>query len=151
MAHAGTHGATEDNSDRPKLLYRLNDKPPPKDSIFVAFQHVCAIFIPVVTPGLLITLFAGFMISIFLGVAGFSRMATLPLINVPIPFRFGLDFDIVTFISFAIIYVALTLEVLGDITATSMVSAEPIEGATYMRRLKSGILGDGANPLVRWG
>jgi xanthine permease XanP len=75
-------------------------------------------------------------------------MATLPLINIPIPFRFGLDFNFVTFVSFAIIYIALTLEVLGDITATSMVSAEPIEGSTFIRRLKGGILGDGTNSLI---
>jgi xanthine permease XanP len=69
-------------------------------------------------------------------------------VNLPIPFRFGIDFDLVTFISFAIIYIALTLEVLGDITATSMVSGEPIEGSTYIRRLKGGILGDGVNSLI---
>ncbi|WP_009633145.1 hypothetical protein [Synechocystis sp. PCC 7509] len=34
MAHAGTHGVSENDSDRPKLLYGLNDKPPLKDSIF---------------------------------------------------------------------------------------------------------------------
>lgn len=96
----------------------------------------------------ILRLFVGFVISMILGVADFSRMATLPLINIPIPFRFGLDFNFITFISFAIIYIALTLEVLGDITATSMVSAEPIEGSTYMRRLKSGILGDGVNSLI---
>jgi xanthine permease XanP len=96
----------------------------------------------------IIGLTTGFLISIFLGVADFSKMATLPLVNIPIPFRFGLDFNFVTFISFAIIYIALTLEVLGDITATSMVSGEPIEGTTYMRRLKSGILGDGVNSLI---
>lgn len=96
----------------------------------------------------IIGLFTGFMVSLFLGIADFSRMSTLPLINFPIPFRFGLDFNFVTFISFAIIYIALTLEVLGDITATSMVSGEPIEGGTYMRRLKAGILGDGVNSLI---
>ena len=96
----------------------------------------------------LLGLIVGFIISLFLGVADFSKMATLPLVNIPIPFRFGLDFNFVTFISFAIIYIALTLEVLGDITATSMVSGEPIEGSTYMRRLKSGILGDGVNSLI---
>ena len=53
-----------------------------------------------------------------------------------------------TFIGFTVIYIALTLEVLGDITATSMVSGEPIEGSTYMRRLKGGILGDGINSLI---
>jgi xanthine permease XanP len=96
----------------------------------------------------IIGLFVGFVASIFLGIADFSKMSTLPLINIPIPFRFGLDFNLVTFIGFAVIYIALTLEVLGDITATSMVSGEPIEGATYMRRLKGGILGDGTNSLI---
>ena len=96
----------------------------------------------------IIGLFVGFMASIFLGIADFSKLSSLPLVNIPIPFRFGLDFNIVTFISFAIIYIALTLEVLGDITATSMVSGEPIEGSTYMRRLKGGILGDGVNSLI---
>ena len=54
MSYAGTYRAS-DNSDRPKLLYGLKDKPPLKDAIFVAFQHVWAIFILIVTPGLLIT------------------------------------------------------------------------------------------------
>jgi xanthine permease XanP len=96
----------------------------------------------------IIGLSVGFITSVFLGVADFSKMSTLPLINIPIPFRFGLDFNFVTFIGFAVIYIALTLEVLGDITATSMVSGEPIEGSAYMRRLKGGILGDGVNSLI---
>lgn len=96
----------------------------------------------------IIGLFVGFMASIFLGIADFSRLGTLPLINIPIPFRFGLSFDFVAFISFAVIYITLALEVLGDITATSMVSAEPIDGPIYMRRLKGGILGDGFNSLI---
>lgn len=96
----------------------------------------------------IVGLLVGFMISIFLGIADFSQLSTLPLVNLPIPFRFGLGFDLVTFISFAVIYIALTLEVLGDITATSMVSAEPIEGSTYIRRLKGGILADGVNSLI---
>jgi xanthine permease XanP len=96
----------------------------------------------------IIGLSTGFLISIVLGVADFSKIGTLPFINFPIPFRFGLGFDFVTFISFAIIYITLTLEVLGDLTATSMVSGEPIVGTIYMRRLKSGILGDGVNSLI---
>ena len=326
MAHTEAHGGAGEKTVRPKLLYGLNDKPSVKDALFVAMQHVCAIFIPIVTPGLLITgalglepskaayilgmslfvsgigtfiqvhqlgpigsgllsvqgtsfafvtpilavvaeslnagktpeatlslvlglcffgsfipiimsrflhltrkiftplvtgtavtliglclikvgmfymagggkakaiaakapesplafgslqnwalaltifaivgicsaspnrylrmssviigLVTGFIISLFLGIADFSKMATLPLVNFPVPFRFGLDFNFVTFISFLIIYIALTLEVLGDITATSMVSGEPIEGSVYMRRLKSGILGDGVNSLI---
>lgn len=97
---------------------------------------------------IIIGLFVGFVISTFLGIADFSKLGTLPVLNIPIPFRFGLSFDFATFISFAIIYIALTLEVLGDITATSMVSGEPIVGKTYIRRLKGGILGDGVNSLI---
>lgn len=97
---------------------------------------------------IIIGLLTGFVISTFLGITDFSKLGSLPLINIPIPFRFGLGFDFVTFLSFAIIYIALTLEVLGDITATSMVSGEPIEGAIYFRRLKGGILGDGVNSLI---
>ncbi len=97
---------------------------------------------------IIIGLFVGFVASTVLGITDFSKLGTLPLLNIPIPFRFGLAFDLTTFISFAIIYVALTLEVLGDITATSMVSGEPIEGPLYMRRLKGGILGDGVNSLI---
>jgi xanthine permease XanP len=96
----------------------------------------------------IIGLTVGFIASLMLGIADFSRMATLPLVNIPIPFRFGLSFDLVTFIGFAVIYIVLTLEVLGDITATSMVSGEPIEGSKYMKRLKGGILGDGFNSLL---
>lgn len=96
----------------------------------------------------IIGLSVGFIASILLGIADFKQLSTLPLINFPIPFRFGMQFNLVTFISFVIIYIALTLEVLGDITATSMVSGEPIEGTTYIRRLKGGILGDGVNSLI---
>ena len=56
MAHAEIHAPSEGTIvPKSKLLYGLNDKPPFKEALFVGFQHVCAIFIPVVTPGLLIT------------------------------------------------------------------------------------------------
>lgn len=50
--HQESHGIAEPQSP---LLYGLNDKPSFKDALFVGLQHVCAIFIPVCTPGLLIT------------------------------------------------------------------------------------------------
>ena len=66
----------------------------------------------------------------------------------PIPFRYGLDFDLALFIPFALIYVVTTIETVGDITATSAVSAEPVEGETYVRRIKGGVLGDGVNSAI---
>jgi xanthine permease XanP len=97
---------------------------------------------------IIIGLVVGFIVSLALGMIDFSRLSGLPLMNIPVPFRFGLAFDFATFIPFAIIYIALTLEVIGDITATSMVTGEPIVGSIFFRRLKGGILGDGVNSLM---
>ncbi|BAU09803.1 xanthine permease subfamily protein [Leptolyngbya sp. NIES-3755] len=91
---------------------------------------------------------AGFIVSLMFGLVNFKALQGLPWINFPIPFRFGLAFDWGTFISFAVIYITLTLEVIGDITATSMVTGEPIKGGVFFRRLKGGILGDGFNSLI---
>lgn len=89
---------------------------------------------------IVIGLATGFILSLLLVIVNFSQLSGLPLLNFPIPFRFGLKFDWGTFVSFAVIYVAFTLEVIGDIAATSMVTGEPVKGALFMRRLKGGIL-----------
>lgn len=96
----------------------------------------------------MIGLVAGSGVALVLGIADFSAIDRLPWVNLPQPFRFGLDFDWGAFVSFAIVYVALTLEVLGDLTATSLVSGEPITGPLYLKRLKGGLLGDGVNSLI---
>jgi len=54
MTHIDIHAEGNQTAPPPKLLYGLNDKPSLGDGIFVALQHVCAIFIPIVTPGLII-------------------------------------------------------------------------------------------------
>ncbi|MBV8885874.1 MAG: hypothetical protein JO235_18020 [Chroococcidiopsidaceae cyanobacterium CP_BM_RX_35] len=52
MAHTDVHAEHGIVDKSIHLLYGLNDKPLFKEALFVAFQHVWAIFIPVVTPGL---------------------------------------------------------------------------------------------------
>ena len=93
-------------------------------------------------------LIVGSIIALFMGMTDFSQLGSIPAFNIPIPFRFGLDFNFATFIPFAIVYFATSLEVIGDITATSMVTGEPIEGAKYVKRLKGGLLGDGFNSFI---
>ena len=96
----------------------------------------------------IIGLIVGSIISAFMGMTDFSQLGSIPAFNIPIPFRFGLDFNLATFIPFAIIYFATSLEVIGDITATSMVCGEPISGSRYIQRLKGGLLGDGFNSFI---
>ncbi|MGF1478484.1 MAG: uracil-xanthine permease family protein [Cyanophyceae cyanobacterium] len=96
----------------------------------------------------IIGLLVGAIIAALMGMTDFSQLGSIPLFNIPIPFRFGLDFNLAAFIPFAIIYFATSLEVVGDITATSMVTGEPIKGSRYIRRLKGGLLGDGFNSFI---
>ncbi|MEO1067580.1 MAG: nucleobase:cation symporter-2 family protein [Cyanobacteria bacterium J06638_6] len=95
-----------------------------------------------------IGLVVGYIISIFLGLVDFSSLSNLPIIRLPIPLRFGLDFNFAAFAPFAIIYVITAIETIGDLTATSAVSGEPVAGPTYFRRIKGGVLGDGINSAI---
>lgn len=97
---------------------------------------------------ILIAMIVGFVASLILGLVDFSSLSNLPVVSIPIPFKYGFSFDIVTFIPIALIYLITTIESTGDLTATSMVSGEPIEGELYMKRIKGGILGDGVNSLI---
>ncbi len=97
---------------------------------------------------IIIGLVIGYCLALSLGMVDFSVLNDLPAINIPIPLRFGLGFSWSAFIPFAVIYLATLIECVGDITATSMVSKEPISGSVYFKRLKAGILGDGINSLL---
>ncbi len=90
----------------------------------------------------------GYIVASFLGMVNFSNLQNLPLFSLPIPFRYGMSFDFGAFIPFALLYLITTIESIGDLTATSAVSGEPVQGATYMRRIKGGVLGDGVNSLI---
>ena len=97
---------------------------------------------------IVIGLMVGYIISVFLGKVNFSVMQGLPLVNFPIPFKYGFSFNLTLFIPVAFIYLITTIESIGDITATSMVSDEPIEGDLFMKRVKGGVLGDGVNSAI---
>lgn len=90
----------------------------------------------------------GYTVSAIMGMVNFSGLSDLPVVNVPIPFRYGFDFDISLFIPIAFVFIITTIESTGDLTATSMVSDEPIEGDVYIERIKGGVLGDGVNSAI---
>ena len=46
------------------------------------------------------------------------------------------------------IYIITAIESTGDLTATSMLSGQPVEGDKYMERIKGGVLGDGINSAI---
>jgi xanthine permease XanP len=97
---------------------------------------------------IVIGLIVGYIVAAVMGLVNFSALKGLPLISIPIPFRYGFSFNLTAFIPVAFIYIITTIESTGDLTATSMVSGQPIEGDLYIKRIKGGVLGDGVNSAI---
>ncbi|WP_201585907.1 uracil-xanthine permease family protein [Psychrobacter jeotgali] len=95
-----------------------------------------------------IGLMLGLIAAIFMGRIDFSLVSEAPLFTFPVPFKFGFGFDWQAFIPIAFMYVITSIETSGDLTATSMISGEPIKGPIYEKRIRGGVLGDGVNSLI---
>lgn len=72
--------------------------------------------------------------------------STQSVITIPEPFYYGLSFDWNLLIPLMLIFMVTSLETIGDITATSDVSEQPVRGPIYMKRIKGGVLANGLNP-----
>ncbi|MHD0040680.1 solute carrier family 23 protein, partial [Corynebacterium diphtheriae] len=57
----------------------------------------------------------------------------LPLVSLPIPFRFGFTFDWSAFLPIALIYLISSIETVGDLTANCMIARQPISGPSYYK------------------
>ena len=91
----------------------------------------------------------GYIIAVFMGKVDFSRLAGVTIFSLPTPFKFGLfKFDFSQMFTVGLIYLLIVMEAIGDLTATSMLSGEPVEGKKYMQRVSGGILADGFNSAM---
>ncbi|EOE4687490.1 uracil-xanthine permease family protein [Vibrio vulnificus] len=98
---------------------------------------------------IVIAMLVGYVMAYFMGMVD-SRQASSSSAQValPIPMQFGLSFDWSLFIPLVLIFLITALEAIGDITATSEVSGEPVKGPVYMKRIKGGVLADGLNSAI---
>ena len=97
---------------------------------------------------IVIGLIVGYIVSYFLGMIDFSSINSYGGINIPIPFRYGISFDISAIISLGLVFLITSIEAYGDITANSLTSGEPVEGDKFLKRASGGILGDGVNSML---
>jgi len=95
-----------------------------------------------------IGIFVGALIAYPLGLLSFDHLSQLPLISIPIPFKYGFAFDWQIFLPVALVYFLSALETAGDLTANSLFSGLPIKGQQYLSRIKGGILADGVNSII---
>ncbi|NWK52878.1 uracil-xanthine permease [Acinetobacter sp. SwsAc5] len=97
---------------------------------------------------ILIALVIGYAMAGMMGHLDFSGLKDAPLVQVPTPMHFGLDFSWSLFIPLAFIYLVTSLEAIADITATSKLSNQPVDGPQWMQRIKGGVLVNGANSFL---
>ncbi len=95
-----------------------------------------------------IGIIVGYVVSIALGIVDFSELSKLDAIAVPVPFKFGIDFTWAAFLPIAFVYLVTAVESIGDLTATSAVSKQPVKGPAYINRIKGGVFGDGVNSFI---
>ena len=94
---------------------------------------------------IMIGLIAGTLVAALMGMVDPSPIAKAQLIALPIPFKFGFNFDIGLFLPMAFLYLVTAIETSGDLTANSVISGQPVRGEVYLKRIKGGVLGDGVN------
>ncbi|HCN1151447.1 TPA: xanthine/proton symporter XanP [Escherichia coli] len=96
---------------------------------------------------LVIAMAAGYALAWFMGMLPESNEPmTQELIMVPTPLYYGLGIE--WSLPLMLVFMITSLETIGDITATSDVSEQPVSGPLYMKRLKGGVLANGLNSFV---
>ncbi|WP_445116515.1 uracil-xanthine permease family protein [Acinetobacter sp. WZC-1] len=115
-------------------------------AIIILLNRVSIVWIK--SSAILIALITGYILAGFMGYLDFSGPSDAPLIQIPMPMHFGLSFDWGLFIPIAFIYLVTSLEAIGDITATSRISGQPVDGPQWMQRIRGGVLVNGANSLL---
>lgn len=107
--------------------------------------------IPVVwvrSAAIVIALIVGYLVAGWLGRLDFSGMHEAAVFQAPVPLHFGLGFSWSLFVPMIVIYLVTSLEAIGDVTATSKISRQPVEGPVWMQRIKGGVLVNGANSFL---
>lgn len=97
---------------------------------------------------IMIGLVVGTVVASFFGMVNFGALSSAQLFALPIPFKYGINFDFALFLPIAFLYFVTAIETSGDLTANSVISGEPVEGDVYMGRIKGGVLGDGVNSAI---
>lgn len=90
----------------------------------------------------------GYIVAAVSGDVNFSAIGSMKAFTNPLPFRYGFAISWPHVLPMMLLYLITTIESMGDLTATSMISGEPVEGEVYTKRIAGGLLGDGVNSAL---
>lgn len=98
---------------------------------------------------LVLAMTAGYLAAWWMGMLP-DNHAEIPeeMVVIPAPLYYGLSIDRNLLLPLILIFMVTSLETIGDITATSDVSEQPVSGPLYMKRLKGGVLANGLNSAL---
>lgn len=97
---------------------------------------------------LFIAIIIGLLIAMGFENFHFNFNDNLPILFFPNPMHYGLSIDSNLILPLILVFIVTSLETIGDISATSEVSNQPIKGELYTKRLKGGVLANGFNSFV---
>jgi len=90
----------------------------------------------------------GYLFALLTGQVNFAPLAELPLVFIPQVFNYPFGFDWGVFFILLPVYFVTVAESIGDITATSTLSRQPINTPSYWQRVRCGVMADGFNSVI---
>ena len=93
-------------------------------------------------------LVAGYAVAALTGDMDLKPVAEAGWLHLPNPMAYGLKFELAYLLPWLVAYLLVALECIGDLTATSAVSREPVQGPLFERRLRGGLLADGVGCVL---
>ncbi|OCP18400.1 MULTISPECIES: nucleobase:cation symporter-2 family protein [unclassified Ensifer] len=115
-------------------------------ALIIALNRIPIVWVR--SSAIMLALGAGYLLAAWLGRLDFAGVHQAAWFQAPVPFHFGLNFSWSLFAPMVVIYLVTSLEAIGDITATSKISRQPVEGPLWMERIKGGVLVNGVNSLL---
>lgn len=97
---------------------------------------------------LFFSIIIGLIVASFIGRFNIDNIQVGDVFIAPIPLFYGLSIEPSLILPFVIIFLITSLETIGDISATSELSKQPLKGEIYERRLRGGVFANGFNSFV---
>jgi xanthine permease XanP len=93
-------------------------------------------------------LIVGYSAALATGQVHLEAVAAAGWVHLPLPLKYGLAFDWSYLLPWLVAYLLVALECIGDLTATSAVSRQPVQGPLFESRLRGGLLADGLGCIL---
>ena len=111
--------------------------------VIIVLQNFAKGFIK--SSAILIGIIVGYIVSVCMGMVDFTAVKEASWISLPRPFVMGFEFRLDAIISMCIMYVATTVETIGDISA---ISVGGLGREATDKELAGGVMADGASSLI---